>query len=362
MSVGAGSVELDPLHAQVYATKHAGRAAEGHSAAQSEPRQKAVTFRQAARIRRAGPGKCLRQRCRGTCGRHRRLRQVSRHVQPQPMSWTRRLQQGTRMPGGSGDLAGLDARGGPDGPAAQESTSRSESSDQAAKAQNALTPSARQVRNAYEVEHGSSSRQRSASVELLDSALIARATEISSRQQRVFSALESNAMIDEAAVRRQSNAAEPQTVSAASGDVPPDTSGGSMQGAMRESAVARERGTGGTPLSQAANASALKATNPASESAMSPSPQRTANAAPERAMSTSSGLAPNTSSEREPGAASEHQPRIEAASSGTAVTAAEDALMMDRHAAVTRASGTQSRHQGGIDGATESCADKVGSQ
>ena len=61
-------------------------------------------------------------------------------------------------------------------------------------------------------------------------------------------------------------------------------------------------------------------------------------------------------SEREPGAASEHQPRIEAASSGTAVTAAEDALMMDRHAAVTRASGTQSRHQGGIDGASEAAA------
>ncbi|NLU40680.1 MAG: hypothetical protein GXX08_00560 [Firmicutes bacterium] len=359
VSVGAGSVELDPLHAQVYATKHAGRAAEGHSAAQSEPRAEGRHVSASSTDPAGRPGQVPQTE---VPREHARQAQTTQAGEPARSAAAHVVDEAvaarhSRMPGHrSGDLAGLDARGGPDGPAAQESTSRSESSDQAAKAQNALTPSARQVRNAYEVEHGSSSRQRSASVELLDSALIARATEISSRQQRVFSALESNAMIDEAAVRRQSNAAEPQTVSAASGDVPPDTSGGSMQGAMRESAVARERGTGGTPLSQAANASALKATNPASESAMSPSPQRTANAAPERAMSTSSGLAPNTSSEREPGAASEHQPRIEAASSGTAVTAAEDALMMDRHAAVTRASGTQSRHQGGIDGATEAAA------
>ena len=282
---------------------------------------------------------------------------------------------GRRSGGFTGDLVGLDARQRTDRQVAQEGTSRLEPPDQGARARNAWTPSARQALHAYEVEHGSRSRQLSASTEQLDSALVAQAREISSRQQRVSLGFENSAKINEAAVRRQSIAAEPQTVSAFTGDSSPDRSAGSVHRPMREPAVAGERDSGSA--AQAANASPARATigsskrapnasparamsgpteraaNAASERATNSSRDSAVNAATERAMNASSQRTRNMSSDRGQEAATEHQPRVETASSGMAVAGTKDTSMMDRLAAAMQAAGRQSLHLHGSNGTTE---------
>jgi hypothetical protein len=215
---------------------------------------------------------------------------------------------------------------------APDSTGGLRPAGQGGKVQDLWTLSARQVHDAYEVEGGFSSRQRSAPAEQLDSVRTGQAGEIFSRQQQMSSELESSAGINEAAVRRQSIAAEPQTISANPGDLPSDRSGDPVYGAMRESAARGELGTSDT--------SYLNVTNTSSD--------RVTNISPEKAT--------NTSSETAHNAAGEHGLRAETVLGDRVVAQTEYAQVADQPAAATRASGTQPRHQNGGGHATEAIA------